>query len=33
VENVVVVTQNWSFEVPKSGPDLYKSVADFEVCF
>jgi len=28
--SVVEVTQNWSFEVPKSGPDLDKSVADFE---
>jgi hypothetical protein len=33
MENVVVVTQNWSFDVPKLGPDLDKSVADFEVCF
>jgi len=27
------VTQNWSFEVPKLGSDLDKSVAGFEVCF
>ena len=27
------MTQNWSFRVPKSGPDLDKSVADFWMVF
>ena len=30
---VVEVTQNWSFGVPKSGPNLDKSVADFDYVF
>jgi len=33
VEIVEKVTQNWFLELPKSGPELVKSVADFDSVF